>query len=81
MCDKSAFRPAPKSEAGYDAMMEKKKEHPDITMWFTDQDCDLCGSAIFTDGKVYWCKKGCPNDGKRGLQDPEGFGFINDLIR
>lgn len=89
MCDKSSFRPAPKTEVGYDALMEngydalmeKRKENPDITMWFTDQDCDICGSPVFTSGKLYWCKKGCSNDGRISMQDKDYMGFISDLIK
>ena len=65
----------------YDLFMEQKRLHPDVTMWFNGEHCEVCESPVYTDGKLYWCKKGCENHGKRGKNDKEGFGFISDLIR
>jgi len=72
--------PCPKS--AYELLMEKQRRcKPDVTVWFTEEKCDVCGSPIFTNGKVFWCKEGCENNERRGENDKEGFGFISDLIR
>lgn len=76
MCDKHSFRKTPEPKTGYAAVMEKKKESPQVTIWFTDQDCDICGSPVYTDGNRCWCKEDCSNYNKRNT-----IGFISDLIR
>ena len=67
-------------KSAYDLFMEQKRLHPDVTMWFTGEYCDVCKSPIYTDGKLYWCKKGCENHGKRGKNDPDRMGFITDYF-
>ena len=67
----------PPAKTAYELIMKKR----DVTMWFTDEKCNQCGHDIYTDGKLYWCSEECYQNGKRGEKDPEGFGFINDLIR
>ena len=49
--------PPPKS--AYDLYMEARKQHVDVTLWFTDETCPLCRMPIYTDGKTKWCKMGC----------------------
>ena len=70
----------PPPKTAYELLMEKKKKQ-DITMWFADEKCERCKHDVYTDGKLFWCSEGCWNNGKRGKNDREGFGFINDLIR
>ena len=81
MCDKpKQFPEIPKPKSAYELLLEKQKRE-EITMWFTETHCEVCESPIYTNGKLYWCKEGCIQYGKRGKRDKEGFGFINDLIR
>ena len=81
MCDKpKQFPEIPKPKSAYELLMAKQKRE-EITMWFTNDICTECKFPVYTNGKLYWCKRDCINNGKRGKGDRDGFGFINDLIR
>ena len=64
--------PPPKS--AYDLYMMARKQHADVTLWFTDDICPICRMPIYTDGNFKWCKRGCKNHGDQpgtyaGLQE------------
>ena len=39
--------------------------HNDAPMYFTGQRCLKCNNRIYTDNFCVWCKKECPEHGKR----------------
>lgn len=71
-----------KPRSAYELLMEKQKrlKECDVTMWFIEEHCDECGSPVFTDGKLFYCKEKCINHGKRGKDDPDRMGFITDYF-
>lgn len=67
----------------YDILMERNRrlKECDVTMWFLEEHCELCGAPIFTDGKVCYCKEGCGNHGKRGKWNKENMRMLKDVVR
>jgi len=91
MCDKHSFRAVldkmnkheqvmMREASAYDRFMKKQKDE-DITMWFTEQHCSVCESPIYTNGKLYWCKEGCINNGRRRTDDKDYMKFIKENAR
>jgi hypothetical protein len=79
MCKDGCVKiPPPKT--AYELMMAKKKKL-DVTMWFAEEKCNHCGHDVYTDGKLFWCSKGCIQNGKRGKDEKDFMGFISDLIK
>jgi hypothetical protein len=69
-------------KTAYETLMEKKKLHPDITMWFTDELCAECKCPIYTSERpILWCKEGCINNGKRKPQDRDYMKFVKENCR
>ena len=62
----------------YEILMEKRTR--DKTHWFIDEKCEECGKDIYTDGKLFYCKESCIQNGKRGKTDPDRMGFITDYF-
>jgi hypothetical protein len=88
MSDKCSFRKSTSFDSiseepktAYEILMEKKKLHPDITMWFTEQHCPECECPVFTNGVLLWCKEGCINNGKRKPEDKDYMKFVKENCR
>ena len=77
-CADGCIKIDPPKTANELLMLKKKK---DVTMWFTEEKCNMCGKDIYTDGKLYWCSEECYQTGKRGKDTTDYMGFISDLVK
>lgn len=84
MSDKYSY-PGKPPKSAYEILMEKKKHlsECDETVWFTNDNCEICKRPIFTNGKLSWCGSGCIQNAKSTFRkdDKDYMGFISDLIR
>lgn len=49
--------------SAYELIVEKKRLHPERTVWFNGDTCPKCGKYIYTDGATKWCSPECKTPG------------------